>query len=239
MTAVRRGAAAAADRWHPPARDRWPLWSAYAGVLGPPLFLAAMLVQGYTRPGFDQRRLPVSALSLGDLGWLQVVNFVVLGVLELAFAGGLLAALGGHGPASITAPALVAGFGLAVLGAGAFRPDPGGGWPPGQAASPAGTVGGLLHDVCTLLVFLSLTGLAAAIAWRMRYERHQRAALTAALVAVATVAGFAVMVVGYNTTGALASIAGIEQRAVIAVAWGWLTWLALFTARRLRLERPF
>jgi hypothetical protein len=59
-----------------------------------------------------------------------------------------------------------------------------------------------------------------------------------ALVAVTTVAGFAVMVVGYSTTGALASVAGIEQRAVIAVAWVWLTWLALFASGRLRLERP-
>jgi hypothetical protein len=55
---------------------------------------------------------------------------------------------------------------------------------------------------------------------------------------VTTVAGFAVMVVGYSTTGALASVAGIEQRAVIAVAWVWLTWLALFASGRLRLERP-
>ena len=47
------------------------------------------LVQAFTREGFDLRRHPLSLLSLGELGWIQIGNFVVAGLLVVAFAVGL------------------------------------------------------------------------------------------------------------------------------------------------------
>jgi hypothetical protein len=38
-------------------------------------------------------RHPVSSLALGDWGWLQTANFIVAGLLTLAFAVGLGLAL--------------------------------------------------------------------------------------------------------------------------------------------------
>ena len=60
-----------------------------AGVVAGPLFVAVGLVQVLTREGFDLTRHPLSLLSLGELGWVQIANFIVAGVLMLAFAGGL------------------------------------------------------------------------------------------------------------------------------------------------------
>ncbi len=40
------------------------------------------MAQAFTCPGFDLRRDAISILSLGDLGWIQVANFVVSGRLE-------------------------------------------------------------------------------------------------------------------------------------------------------------
>jgi hypothetical protein len=47
------------------------------------------LLQALTRDGFDPTRHPLSLLSLGELGWVQIANFVVTGVLYLACAVGM------------------------------------------------------------------------------------------------------------------------------------------------------
>src|SRR5215469_16150900 len=56
------------------------------GTIAGPLFIVASVVQAFTRPGFDIRRLAISMLTLGDLGWIQRANFIVCGVLVLACA---------------------------------------------------------------------------------------------------------------------------------------------------------
>ena len=64
------------------------VWLTCAVVAGP-LFLAASLTQALTRKGFHLTKEPVSALSLGSLGWLQDLNFAVAGLLSLAGAVGI------------------------------------------------------------------------------------------------------------------------------------------------------
>ena len=63
------------------------------GVLAGPVFIVASLAQAFTRSGFDLGRHPISLLSLGPLGSLQIANFVVSGMLYLAGAVGMRAAL--------------------------------------------------------------------------------------------------------------------------------------------------
>jgi hypothetical protein len=43
--------------------------------------------------GFDLSRHPISLLSLGSLGWIQIANFVVTGGLYVACAVGMWRAL--------------------------------------------------------------------------------------------------------------------------------------------------
>jgi hypothetical protein len=76
------------------------------GIVAGPLFLAVALTQGFTRQGFDLSRHPLSLLSLGDLGWIQIANFVVTGVLYVACAVGMRRALG-PGPGATWGPRLV------------------------------------------------------------------------------------------------------------------------------------
>src|SRR5947209_14375922 len=56
------------------------------GAIAGPLFIFTVLIQDYTRPGFDPRLDPLSLLSLGDWGWVQMVNFALAGVLNLLYA---------------------------------------------------------------------------------------------------------------------------------------------------------
>lgn len=64
-----------------------------AGLLAAPLWILLAAGQALTRTGFDLTRHPISMLSLGDLGWIQVAAFLVAGALTLCGAAGLHQAL--------------------------------------------------------------------------------------------------------------------------------------------------
>jgi hypothetical protein len=53
------------------------------------LLMLGSLTQAATRAGFDLQRRAVSMLSLGEIGWTQVLNFVVCGALIVARATGV------------------------------------------------------------------------------------------------------------------------------------------------------
>jgi hypothetical protein len=117
------------------------------------------LVQAFTRPGFDLRRHAISMLSLGDLGWIQVTNFELTGLLAVAMAIGVRRAL--HpGRAGTWGPALIAAYGIGFIVAGVFRIDPALGFPPG---APAGFTGFSWHASVHFLGFtVAFIGLIAA-----------------------------------------------------------------------------
>ena len=99
-------------------------------AVGFPLWAAVSVAQAATREGFDILRHPLSLLSTGDLGWLQITNFVVAGVLALVGARGLRTALRGT-PGGVWAPRLVAAAGIGLLAAGPLVMDPGANFPVG------------------------------------------------------------------------------------------------------------
>jgi hypothetical protein len=59
------------------------------GLVAGPAFVIVFSADGATRPGYRPLRHPVSSLSLGPRGWVQVTNFAVTGALYLAAAAGL------------------------------------------------------------------------------------------------------------------------------------------------------
>jgi hypothetical protein len=88
-----------------------------------PLWAVVSLTQAATRDGFDLTRHPLSMLSTGSLGWLQITNFIVAGVLTLIGAGGLRRALAGR-PGGVWAPRLIGISGLGLAAAGVLVMDP-------------------------------------------------------------------------------------------------------------------
>src|SRR5260221_9223295 len=59
------------------------------GAIGPLLFMMVFLIEGATRPHYSVWQDAVSALELGEGGWMQRTNFIVCGVLVFGFAIGL------------------------------------------------------------------------------------------------------------------------------------------------------
>jgi hypothetical protein len=62
---------------------------AWAAIVGPTVFVVTFTVEGWLRPDYNAAAMFVSALSLGSSGWIQVLNFVVVGLSFLAFARGV------------------------------------------------------------------------------------------------------------------------------------------------------
>ncbi|TMF94008.1 MAG: DUF998 domain-containing protein [Chloroflexi bacterium] len=107
------------------------------GAVAGPLFIAVGFIQIPLRAGFDWTRHPLSMLSLGDLGSIQVTNFVVCGLLFIAGAFGMRRVLRGE-TAGTWGPLLTVGVGLGLIVGGVFSADPGYGFPPGApAGAPA------------------------------------------------------------------------------------------------------
>jgi hypothetical protein len=95
-----------------------------------PLWAVVSLAQAATREGFDLTRHPLSMLSNGSLGWLQITNFLVAGVLTVAGAAGLRRVLRGT-PGGTWGPSLVRVSGIGMIAAGVFVMDPADGFPAG------------------------------------------------------------------------------------------------------------
>src|SRR5215510_13610204 len=123
-------------------------------VVAGPLWWAVVLVQMLVRPGFDIRRHAISLLSLGDVGWIQVANFILAGALLVAGAFGMGRALD-SGRARTWGSLLVGAFGLGLIGAGLFAPDPLNGFPAGTPDGPGHLSGhGALHLLFSSASFL-------------------------------------------------------------------------------------
>ena len=154
------------------------------GVLAGPLFLTVLMIQAFTREGFDLSRHPLSLLSLGDLGWIQIANFVVTGALFVACAIGMRRVLR-PGRSGTWAPRLVGAFGVGLIVAGVFTTDPGAGFPPGAPAGAPEQISwhGILHEVGSGLAFLGM--IVGCLVFARRFAAVKRRGWVAACVATA------------------------------------------------------
>jgi hypothetical protein len=127
------------------------------GIVAGPLYLAVSLVEALTREGFDITRHSLSLLSNGTLGWVHITLFVVTGLLVIGAAAGMRRAfVSGKGRTWV--PALLALYGLSLIGAGVFIADPSFGFPPGtpEGAPSTMTTSGFLHFAIGGIGFLAL-----------------------------------------------------------------------------------
>ena len=156
------------------------------GMVAGPLFAVVATAQILTRDGFDLPRHAVSLLSNGALGWIQITNFVVSGLLFLAAAVGLRRALrlrrGGR-----WGPRLVGAFAVGMIVAGVFRPDPMDGFPPG---TPPGnpehpTWHSYVHFTVATLAFLALVAACLVVARGFAAEHKRGWAAYSAVTGVA------------------------------------------------------
>lgn len=196
------------------------------GIAAGPLYIAVGLGQALTRDGFDMRRHPLSLLSNGELGWIQITNFLVSGALVLAGAIGVRRLL--HpGRAGTWGPILLCGWAVGLIGAGIFVADPGGGFPPSTPSEPTGiSHHGMLHFVFGAIGFYSLIAACFVFARRFAGLRRWAWATYSVFTGVAFFCAFAGVASGSSAAATMLVF-------YAAVAWIWI-WHTALSASLLR-----
>jgi hypothetical membrane protein len=177
------------------------------GVIVGPVYVVVSLAQALTREGFDPTRHAWSVLANGDLGWIQVTNLVVTGLMVLAASVGLHRAIGGW------APRLLAVYGVSLVAAGIFKADPAPDFPVGVQATT--TPHGTLHFVAGGIGFACLIAACFVVARRVR-----RLATFSRVTGVLFLAGFLAIASG-------GTWAVLPFTAAVLLAWTWLSMLSL------------
>ncbi len=195
------------------------------------MFVVAFLVEGATRADYDPLRHPVSSLALGDSGWTQVANFVVAGLLTLAFAIGLRLALRPLG-GSTWGPLLVGVWAIGLLGAGVFVTDPVSGYPPGTPDRLSGySWHGALHDLFSLPAFVALGAACFVFGRRFAMQGERGWAIYSAITGLVFAVAFVLAGVGFGQAEGLVGLAGLFQRIAVIAGFGWLALLATHLLR--------
>jgi len=202
------------------------------GAAGPVLFLLLFHLDAVTRPGYELLRHGPSLLMTGDRGTLQVLNFVLAGLLALACAVGLRRTIT-HGRAATWGPRLMAVYGIGVICTALFRTDPEEGYPPGTptdrlpGTNYPSTWHSTLHTPSVILLFASATATCFVFARRFATEpggRPWAACLVAIGVAAPTMLALGISI---SAIPALTTLDGILGRAIIPLGFIWATLIPL------------
>ena len=96
---------------------------AVAGVIGPFVLSIGDLSAGLTSPGYSIVHDSISSLALTNVGWIQTMGFLVLGLLVEIFTAGLLFNIKRGAKWFYVGIAIFVFFGFAMLLIGAFHTD--------------------------------------------------------------------------------------------------------------------
>lgn len=191
------------------------------GAVAGPLYVVVSLAQALTRDGFDLAHHQWSLLLNGDLGWIQVTNFIVTGILIAAFAVGLRRVLR-PGIAGTWAPRLIAVFGASMVAAGIFKADPALGFPAGTPDGPGVvTTAGILHFAAAGVGFIAVAVACFVVARRLTRDGERRLARLSRITGIAFLAGFLCV-----ASGAGSAIANVLFTVSVVSVFAWMTVLA-------------
>ena len=190
------------------------------GVVSAPLFYAAAIVQSFTRTGFDIRRHAISTLTLGDMGWIQSANFILTGLLAICAAIGVRRLLRGR-RGGVWGALLIGIYGIGMILAGMFLPDPGLSFPPGAPAERPAFMSGdaAMHSAAFFTAFICL--IAAGIVFARRFASVGERGWSIYCMGSCILAPALIMI-----GSSIASWIGVIMGGAGIVAFGWVSILA-------------
>ncbi len=210
----------------PPLADRITQSLLGYGVIAGPIYVIVAAAQAFSRAGFDPTRHAVSQLANGQLGWIQIANFLVAGAMTVAGAIGVGRALK-PGRLASWAAALLSGYGIGLVAAGILRADPSDGFPPGTPPG-AGAMSwhGAGHFIAAGVGFACLVaaGFVVGAAFARRawmgwawFSRTTAVVFACSFVALASGSGGSVSILAFT--------------AAVVLAWAWLSAISVHLYR--------
>ena len=177
------------------------------GLIAGPFYVVASVIDGATRAGFSFTRDSWSVLSLGDRGWIHIVVFLLTGLMVVTASVGFRRHLAqGLGHRSWV---FLGAYGLLLILAGIFLPDPTGGTP---------TLHGLLHLASGGLGFVGFAVASFIVARRFFRQRAPGWAWFSIAAGVLLFVGFGAIASGKPTTFTVSLFT-----ATVLLSWIWLS----------------
>ena len=199
---------------------------AVAGIVGPILFTVVAVVHSLLRSDHSLVALPISALAVGPSGWVQDVNFVICGLLFLAYPIGLHLEVR-QTRWGVVGPALLVLSGAGLVLAGVF---------PAVDASGNLTYDSLGHTVASFMAFLGTGGGFIVMSRRLAGDPGWRNLATytlgSGIAIVVLVFAFGALAEGPSTP--LHPWIGLFQWVMLAV---WITCTVVLSLRLMRVAR--
>jgi hypothetical protein len=198
------------------------------GALCAPVFIVTLVIEGFTRARYNWLRFPISSLSIGPQGWIQIMNFITTGSLIVLLAIGLRLALEPRSKGSVWGPIAVAVAGIGLIGAGLFVSDPVFGYPPDQPlVLKQFTTHGHFHDFFSMFWFMGLPTACFVLARRFLGLGEDGWAVYSILSGIGMLVFFILAGAGFNQTTGLVDYAGVHQRISVSTGLLWLMFLAI------------
>ncbi len=200
--------------------------SIWAGMVGPVLFVTVFTLEGWFRPGYSSLGMYVSELSLGPRGWIQIVNFIIFGLLFLIFTLAVSQEFK-DGKASKAGPILLTIIAFCFLISGPFVTDP------GTIFTYQMSWHGILHGIFGAIVF-SLAPVSCFIFYRRfredtKWQRLSKWTITACIIIVIAVI---LMKIGQIPPSIINANVGLIQRIALITYLSWIFTLALALYRK-------
>lgn len=204
------------------------------GAIAGPLYIILGIFQMLIRPGYDPTRHDLSLMSNGDLGWIQIGNFLLSGLLTIAGAVGMRRALQG-GRGATWGPILIGVYGLGLIGAGIFVADPILGFPPGTPENAHTMSGhGLLHFITGGIGFLAFIAACFVLASWFSSLGQKGWATYSRITGVFFFAAFFGIASGSQQGDAILVFVTLAFTAAVVLAWTWISLVEI----RLMKENP-
>ena len=184
-----------------------------AGLVAPPIFIGVWILAGLLDPHYSFLTGHGSDLATGSMGWLMTANFILTGLLLVAF-GSFLVRSGSRVLGSL---ALVVGVTLVL--SGVFAED---------GSGAVATTHGQVHNLAFVLLFLAIFIAALYSGIRGRGGWRVHALLTALTIPVALAA---FILVASDPSDPLYPVGGLLQLGLVVVAFAWLMMLAVWQGR--------
>jgi hypothetical protein len=204
----------------PERRRRSAALLALAGIAGPVIFVVTLLGQDVLRSDYDPLAAATADPMIGAWGWVQQANFIVLGLLLIAFAVGLHRGVRVAGP-GVVASVLIGVSGLGMVVAALF-----------PLTEDASDFAAEVRDANNTVFGLSVGAGLILMSWRLiRDVRWRGVADYVALTGVA-------WLVMARVTGAVAESGqapyGLMRRAMLGI---WLSCVVVLAVRLRRMAR--
>ena len=202
-----------------------------AGIIAGPLFTLSWLIAGATREGYNSLRHPISALSIGNLGWTQITTFLIVGILLFGFAIALKRIAKSQG-VLVWGARIIALCAIGLIGAGLFVSDPLSGYPAGlHTLRENRSLFGVLHDAFSALLFIGYPFAVYKFTRIFMIKKEPGWAIYTILSGIAFICFFIVTSMGFGQVAGFVDYGGLFQRITLTILWCWMTLVAIHFLR--------